>query len=545
MGDDWSYVRTAELLAQTGSVRYNGWATTMLGWQLLPAAVLFRWLGGAYFTARMTTLGVAALTAYMTERCFERCGLRARNAILATLVLIASPLFVPLAVSYMSDIYGLFAVVLCLYCCLRAVAARGRQAMFWISAAALGNALGGTARQIAWLGVLVMVPSALWLLRKERSVLFAGVSANVLGVVLVLAAMQWFRAKPYAVPETFLEARLNGRAVEAVAVNFVRLGLEAGMLLLPLLVVFLPELWQTRRRFSLGAAGVCIGVLVALTFRGRSYHLQQLLVPTLQDGGNYVGVQGMFTAVPEFGTRLILLSIPVQIALTLAVLLSLAGLTLSLAQKQLRPAPAAAEAPLSWHDLLVITVPFSATYLLLLAPRAAFYHPFDRYGLALLPFGAVLLTRFYQERFRPSLPWVVPLLIASIAGYSVAVTHDTFALYRGTKQAIDGLTASGIRPTALYAGWEFSGWSQILSAGYVHDPRLRLPEDRHRSEFRDLRPCPFDLRDLFPAVKPEYALAFEPDLCGGPAPFAPTTYRTWLPPKTRKIYVVLDAPKTP
>lgn len=29
--DDWSYVKTALILAQTGHIAYNGWATAMLG----------------------------------------------------------------------------------------------------------------------------------------------------------------------------------------------------------------------------------------------------------------------------------------------------------------------------------------------------------------------------------------------------------------------------------------------------------------------------------------------------------------------------------
>ncbi len=31
--DDWSYARTAQLLAQTGHMVYNGWAAPIVGWQ--------------------------------------------------------------------------------------------------------------------------------------------------------------------------------------------------------------------------------------------------------------------------------------------------------------------------------------------------------------------------------------------------------------------------------------------------------------------------------------------------------------------------------
>jgi hypothetical protein len=30
--DDWSYIKTTQILAQTGHIVYNGWASAMLGW---------------------------------------------------------------------------------------------------------------------------------------------------------------------------------------------------------------------------------------------------------------------------------------------------------------------------------------------------------------------------------------------------------------------------------------------------------------------------------------------------------------------------------
>ena len=71
-----------------------------------------------------------------------------------------SPIFLPMAASYMTDVAGLFVIVLCLYLCQRAAAARSdRAAVLWLCCAAISNVVGGTVRQICWLGALVMVPS--------------------------------------------------------------------------------------------------------------------------------------------------------------------------------------------------------------------------------------------------------------------------------------------------------------------------------------------------------------------------------------------------
>jgi hypothetical protein len=44
--------------------------------------------------------------------------------------------------------------------------------------------------------------------------------------------------------------------------------------------------------------------------------------------------------------------------------------------------------------------------------------------------------------------------------------------------------------------------------------------------------------DELPDITAYYALSFEPDVCGGPAGFAPVFYRTWLGPHPTAIYVV-------
>ena len=152
--DDWSYIRTAQLLAQTGHIVYNGWPAAMIGWQLLLAAVLIKLFGFSFTIARMSILLVAAATAFLTQRTFVRAGIGEWNATLATLTFVLSPLFLPLSVCFMTDVPGIFAIVVCLYGCLRALQASTTAAsVAWIIFASLTNAVGGTARQVAWLGV--------------------------------------------------------------------------------------------------------------------------------------------------------------------------------------------------------------------------------------------------------------------------------------------------------------------------------------------------------------------------------------------------------
>ena len=226
ISDDWSYIKTAQILAFTGHIAYNGWATAMLGWQLFLAALLVKLFGFSFTAVRCSTVIVAMATGYLLQRTFVRAGVRDGNATLATLAFILSPLFVPLAFTFMSDVFGVFAIVLCLYMCLRAIQASTPRSMIaWISLAAILNGVGGTTRQIAWLGVLVMIPCTLWLLRRNPSVLLIGGIFNAAGMAIVFLSMHWFSQQPYSITESPIPRviDLNSRLRSQVE-NLIRLG---------------------------------------------------------------------------------------------------------------------------------------------------------------------------------------------------------------------------------------------------------------------------------------------------------------------------------
>ena len=72
IADDWSYVRTAEVLAHTGHVVYNGWSTAMLGWQLYWGALFVRLLGESFFVLRFSVFVLALGTAALLFALYRR-----------------------------------------------------------------------------------------------------------------------------------------------------------------------------------------------------------------------------------------------------------------------------------------------------------------------------------------------------------------------------------------------------------------------------------------------------------------------------------------
>lgn len=81
--DEWSYVKMAQVFAQTGHIVYNGWPTAMLGWQLYLGAAFIKLFGFSFTTVRLSILPIGMLTAFLLQRSLVRTGLNEWNATVA------------------------------------------------------------------------------------------------------------------------------------------------------------------------------------------------------------------------------------------------------------------------------------------------------------------------------------------------------------------------------------------------------------------------------------------------------------------------------
>jgi hypothetical protein len=538
INDDWSYIRTAELLAKSGKIVYNGWATAMLGWQLYLGALFVKLFGFSFTAVRASTLIVAMATAFLLQRTLVRAGIRDWNATLATLTLVLSPLFLPLVFSFMSDVSGVFCVVLCLYMCLRALQAETvRSAIAWIGIASLLNAVGGTARQIAWLGVLVMIPSTLWLLRRKQRVLLIGGVSNVLGIAVVYASMRWFNHQPYSIGESFSIPVINLKAVENSAISALRGGAEFILLLLPVLLAFVALLRNANRRMvAVFAAGSLPFALFGF-IEFRHHALRFWLAPFC---GNYVTARGLVDIDAILGRRPVVLPETLCLILTIATIIGFASLLAAVFGGAPRSLPLSGTlTSISWRDLGVILVPFTLSYIALVVPRILSGLFYDRYLLPLMIPALLVIVRYHQEKVMPKLPNSSVALIVIFGLYGAAATHDLFAMYRGYLAASEEIRASGIPDSAISGNREKNAWVELEKNGHINDPRIRNPIDAYVAQPVGLLPagCADRLVPIV-AIKPLYALSFDPTSCAGPTEFPPVAYRTWLAPHVTLIYIV-------
>jgi hypothetical protein len=531
----------AQTLATTGHIAYNGWAAGMIVPQLYLAAAFIKLFGFSFTTVRMSTLLIAVVTAFVLQRTLVRASLSERNATISTLALVLSPLYLMLSVTFMSDITGLFAIVLCLYGCLRALqSSTDRAAVAWLCFAVAANAVCGSSRQIAWLGVLVMVPSTLWLVRRRRRVLVAGAAATLAGALFIFACLQWLKYQPYIVHVPLLVSNFSIRgALEQLC----SLLLEIPFLLLPISALFLPQIRKCRPILIIVIAVICAVLLVhfVLGFHpSNSYGIFDLEPAH----GDWVTVIGTYGAINLRGSPPIFLNVGVQTLLTIASRGGLLGLiALLLCSRHTQPAVDATTTNVSWKQLAGLLAPFTLAYLLLLlCTYATTKYLLDRYLLALLIVALVCFVRYYQESIRPELPLAAVFLVAVTSIYGITVTHHMFSLYRARVALASALRANGVPDTLVDNGWEYNLDVELQQANHINNHLIAVPAGAYVPSLPPDGICKMIVYDYTPHIQPLYGISFDPNACYGPAPFAPIHYSRWPYRTPGTLYVVRYTP---
>lgn len=545
IGDDGPYILVAKNLAATGHIHYNGWSAAMLCWQLYLGAALIKVFGFSFTTVRASTMVVSVASAFLLQRTLVRCGISERNAVIGTLALVLSPLYLLLSVTFMSDIHGLFGIIICLYACIRALqASNDRASIGWLCCAVAANVAVGTSRQLTWLGVLVMIPSTLWLMRAHRRVLLAGAAATIAGFLAIGACLIWLRHQPYTTPGTYGISHVPWLYIIAMFFGFF---MEFPFLLLPMSGLFLLAIRKYRPRTIVTVCGLLVAFMFLATYpshlRG---HFSPLLQPTLRDypGCDFITIYGAYESLSQ-GLPHVFLPLWVQGLLAVVSLGGVIGLVLSFFATRPLQEVDSETVSISWRQLGILLGPFAAAYVALLIYRAVAVANdqsgvlFDRYSLGLLLVALICLVRQLQDRVESRLSIGGIAFIAIMATYGVALTHNTFALYRARVAMAAELRAAHVPDTSVDNGWEYNLLVELRHTPYINNPSIATAANPY-TPAPAVPPgtCTMFHRNDTPHVQPIYGVTFEPNVCSGPAPFAPIHYSRWLATQPGTLYVV-------
>lgn len=524
-GDDFSYTKSALEFAHTGRLLYNGWATAMVGWQILWGALFIKLFGFSFTVVQLSMIPVSIASIYLLHLVLQRFGMSPREALVGSLTLGLTPLFLELSTNFMTDIPGLFAILLCVWMCQNAAAAEdGRTARKWIVLAAVVNVAAGSVRQTSWLGALVMVPSTAWMLRRWRGMLPTAAIMWFLSLCGILSCIHWFNRQPYSVPEPF-SLPLTLHSLKHLTIYSARTIFCLLLLLFPITVAWLPTARRLDRR-ARTIAGTCVTLLIVMALilahrRTLGSWTMPWLVPFLDQD---VRLTPLWLRWAFSGT----------VVLTGVITISQLA---SSVRGAIRPGGqwSAQTSAIFW-----ILGPFTLAYIGVLLPRAGTALIQDRYLLVLEPSVIAFLLLAHRRWVAPDIPAISVAVLVVYALSSVGWNHDNFAHARAMKTTIDQMLANGVPETSIQAGLGVDGWTQTQHHGFINEQRIRNPADAYDPTLPNwglIDECNYWISTYTPVIRPEYFISEFPRACPGSTVRSGAGYRAWIPPFDRVIKV--------
>lgn len=514
ISDDFSFIRSAKDFADTGRMVYNGWSSPILGW-MLPLGALFIKLFGFSFTAvRVASFSIAVLNGLLLQWILLRVGCSRAMALFGATAVVLSPASLPAAVLFFTDQPGLLALLVTLTLCIRIVRAETpRATQYWIAAAFLASFLLGTARQLLWVATLVMVPSAVWLVRKRKGVLAWAAACFVLTAVGIAGVISWWNRQPYALREPLI----NHYPLGAWARYLILPELQLAVLLAPVLSLFL------RRKVSKTVYGIS-GALALVVLLVMSFNSYDLL---------YGGSEIIFADAPRW---IFLLAAAYSCAL-----LPIVG---RIAYEEMRRVHAERRGELSFRELSALLLPFSCALFVAVSTRESF---FARYLLPVMAALMIWLTKLWADlgKERQRVGIVGPVWVAIYCALSVMVMHDLFRVTDATLSLTQWYSAQGMPRDKLEAGFPFDGWYQIQRTGFINEPRTKVPVGAYVNHDlpKEIARCHnFFLPDT-PSIHSVYGVGEAMSPCFDEPILHEVQYTAWMAPHHRTVFLARFAPK--
>ncbi|MBU6280557.1 MAG: glycosyltransferase family 39 protein, partial [Actinomycetales bacterium] len=192
--DDWSYLRVALDLAETGQVQLTGWVQMFFIGQAVLAQPVITLTAGSTAALQIFVAALAVASLVLAYDLARRI-LPPALAALAVLPLALGPMFGSLALSFMTDIPALFLTLITLSFGAATLNANGRRRSILLACAAASGVFAFTIREYGLLAWIAVALTVLWQIFTERTTPRS--SRNVLPVILlfgsslVAAALLW------------------------------------------------------------------------------------------------------------------------------------------------------------------------------------------------------------------------------------------------------------------------------------------------------------------------------------------------------------------
>jgi hypothetical protein len=450
VNDDWAYAHSVRWLLDEHRIRLSDWIAMNLLPQILLGAGTSALFGYTFSTLRHVAQLASIVVALALFYWFIATGLARRDALVASLAVMAMPCWPVLSNSFMTDMFGMLFAVPAATLFLRALRAPTAGTL---AAATLLAAAGVLQRQ-----VVLVVPAAFlvaWLAANPPwriRTLAVGIAPFVVAVGAELAYYAYLASGP-GVPEA--QQYVQGRVLPAlfktlvnedryalwVASNIATLAGYLGLFIAPW-ALWCGALTRGRERWALLAVAGLAALMLAIGWLPpfRDHHL-------LDAAG--IGPLLLYDSWPRT---------PASLDRSAGVLWRCAAVAAAYGIIVL-----VAAAARSAQAIVRGAADDRGERLYLLALLGAYLLPFaltdyvDRYLLFVLPFALALVARCWTGR-TGKVRIAAAMWIALALVLSVAATHDYFAWNRARWDAIHAAERLGATPDTLDGGFEYNGY---------------------------------------------------------------------------------------
>jgi hypothetical protein len=516
--DDWSYARVAMKLAQTGKMHYNGWGSPILLFQSFWAVPWIKAFGFSFPVLQAAMVPVSMgfiLLVYATGRAI---GLSPELSAFASLATGTSPLFLPLAASFMTDSPGCFFIMLSIYSAIRSVQAEeSRGAARWLWVLALAGLMGGANRQIVWVAPIVLIPYLVWARRVDAGFRAQAIAAYA-GSAIAIFVIIHFLSQPYGPLQLSHEefvSLLRHETVKAAS-------LVASLILVSVLAS-IPAfccLASLVKRVNPAWLLACILALTAGTFA--IIIVTGLVAPygncVLSWAGIVTEGQGWFRTKPA--SLAPWMRIGLSGLVNFCIFVSIYWIVQNRRSLSAKP----------HGPILSIFAVFSIGYMALILPGSLLGFAWDRYMLPIAPL--VMLVILHQfARYRRHIPAAAWCCLLVFSCYGIATTHDYFAALRARVAAAHALERTGIGRDRVSVGFEYDGWTELERSEYVTVLQYQdLFADDHAKGFW------FTFWNHTPNLRPDFVIlnqAFPKPAQGGELK---VDFRAWMPHSADRLW---------
>ena len=566
LNDDWSFAYTTKIFAETGRFTFNGWSTALLGVQAIWGAMWIKLFGFSFTVLRLSTLPISAGAAVLLYALHRHAGLRPSLSLFGTLFVLLSPIYLPVAASFMSDVPGFFLFLSILLLYVRAVPKNEGEGSFsanYLIAGTIVAAAGGTVRQLLWPLPVLLLPVIAYQMRTRRGYALCA-ALTALNIAFMAWCLWWLQQQPYLVQDnvgSFLRvaARHPGETYE----NSLHYALHFVLLILPILLGT-PLLSRSAGFLSRRGPGVALGLLLGwLCFFaflpnhlphgvGRLVYWRQLFSAPYWHMGNIVTTKGVLGGGSPLGERPAPLPHSVWMIFSALVAFVICAGALALwrsererARTKTRLIPflrthTNALFPARRAQCLLLYLTIATVMMTLLSfPRMFIGLAFDRYFINNFPLVTILFLADCQRRGGVDFLRIGGAMIALFGLYAVAITHDYSAVAGASATAAERLVARGVPRAQICAGFEYDCWTQILIRQHINEPRIKIPPGsfiKPEPRLLPLTMIPYWLRAT-PDVQPRYFISASALPLAKDTDFAPVPYQLWLPYSAQKMVI--------